>query len=600
MVEFDINTGELDVETVSPWLLRIELYKQEVLVKNIEMDSIKNRIKEELDEDLVVLASEINADNLVLRIRCKRDVGAEKVLGDDDEDDDEFDDIPDDNSPDRFLAKVEEYLLKNLNIVGVKGISKAYYRHDKTNKEWDSENGFKKDEEWILSTDGTNLIETLNDDNVDHARTVSNDIPEIFKVLGIEAVRRALVNEIRGTIAASGGGYINYRHLSILVDSMTIRGYVMPITRHGLLSTNYGDLMKSSYEQTVEVLLKASALARVDRLKGPTQNIMLGQTCGIGTGDMDCILDEEMLSNIVRTGTDMMSDTQIGISAVPMTPGDMPTPMALNADNLDQIMTSPVAAGGDDDMEFSPIDSPYSQTPVVGVQSPGISTFGGSITSPGYDGSATPLQSPYNTPGYTSGGQMGGVSPGYDNSIGGESPYVVLVFECEAREPFSHPSLTHSTHEFEYDNFTRTPMPIVSLAHGISLRRTLEHLTRTPTQVHADKSGIRHHRLGSVSTLQSLGKHQQWQPELSIDYVRQFICTVLSNESSIFSCGSRQRFDDVEFETAGFHVQSDVTRTVWYEWYRHDTYWKCRDIFPRLLAAEWQLLSNESSICSEW
>ena len=433
MVEFDINTGELDVETVSPWLLRIELYKQEVLVKNIEMDSIKNRIKEELDEDLVVLASEINADNLVLRIRCKRDVGAEKVLGDDDEDDDEFDDIPDDNSPDRFLAKVEEYLLKNLNIVGVKGISKAYYRHDKTNKEWDSENGFKKDEEWILSTDGTNLIETLNDDNVDHARTVSNDIPEIFKVLGIEAVRRALVNEIRGTIAASGGGYINYRHLSILVDSMTIRGYVMPITRHGLLSTNYGDLMKSSYEQTVEVLLKASSLARVDRLKGPTQNIMLGQTCGIGTGDMDCILDEEMLSNIVRTGTDMMSDTQIGISAVPMTPGDMPTPMALNADNLDQIMTSPVAAGGDDDMEFSPIDSPYSQTPVVGVQSPGISTFGGSITSPGYDGSATPLQSPYNTPGYTSGGQMGGVSPGYDNSIGGESPYVVLVFECEAR-----------------------------------------------------------------------------------------------------------------------------------------------------------------------
>ena len=183
MVEFDINTGELDVETVSPWLLRIELYKQEVLVKNIEMDSIKNRIKEELDEDLVVLASEINADNLVLRIRCKRDVGAEKVLGDDDEDDDEFDDIPDDNSPDRFLAKVEEYLLKNLNIVGVKGISKAYYRHDKTNKEWDSENGFKKDEEWILSTDGTNLIETLNDDNVDYSRTWSSNLSFILYLL---------------------------------------------------------------------------------------------------------------------------------------------------------------------------------------------------------------------------------------------------------------------------------------------------------------------------------------------------------------------------------------------------------------------------------
>jgi DNA-directed RNA polymerase II subunit RPB1 len=423
MVKFDIEVGELDVNTVSPWLLRIELFKQEVLVKNIEMDTIRNRIKEELDEDLVVIASEIGSDNLVLRIRCKRDVGAEKIMGDDDDGGNDDDDIPDNNSPDRFLAKVEEYLLKNLNIVGTKGISKAYYRHDKTNKSWDIEKGFSKDEEWVLSTDGTNLIETLNDENVDHARTVSNDIAEIFKVLGIEAVRRALVNEIRGTIASSGGGYINYRHLSVLVDSMTIRGYVMPITRHGLLSTNYGDLMKSSYEQTVEVLLKASALAQVDRLKGPTQNIMLGQTCPMGTGDMDCILDEEMLSSIVRTGNGIMTDDQIGISgisgAVPMTPGDNPTP--LQADNLDQIMTSPVGMDDDDEMEFSPTNSPFfagSQTP-VGVQSPGVSTFG-SVTSPGYDASVTPIQSPFNTPGYSG---MSAQSPGYTD-VGGRSPYL--------------------------------------------------------------------------------------------------------------------------------------------------------------------------------
>ena len=44
--------------------------------------------------------------------------------------------------------------------------------------------------------------------------------------------------------------------------------------------------------------------------------------------------------------------------------------------------------------------------------------------------------------------------------------------------------------------------------------------------------------------------------------------------------------DDVEFKTIRFHRFGQIiTRTVWYEWYRHDTYWKCRDIFPRLLTA---------------
>jgi hypothetical protein len=85
----------------------------------------------------------------------------------------------------------------------------------------------------ILETEGINLRQVLSHHGVDYRKTVSNSIVEIMEVLGIEATRAAIVNEIRGVINASGGT-VNYRHLAILCDVMTQRGFLMAITRHGI------------------------------------------------------------------------------------------------------------------------------------------------------------------------------------------------------------------------------------------------------------------------------------------------------------------------------------------------------------------------------
>jgi DNA-directed RNA polymerase II subunit RPB1 len=53
--------------------------------------------------------------------------------------------------------------------------------------------------------------------SIDFTRTKTNHIYEIWEVLGIEAVRAALVKEIR-FVLSSYGIYVNYRHLAILVD----------------------------------------------------------------------------------------------------------------------------------------------------------------------------------------------------------------------------------------------------------------------------------------------------------------------------------------------------------------------------------------------
>ena len=65
------------------------------------------------------------------------------------------------------------------------------------------------------------------------------------------------------------GSYVNYRHLSLLCDSMTAKGHLMAITRHGINRQETGALARCSFEETVRFkslfhtskLLKALTLA---------------------------------------------------------------------------------------------------------------------------------------------------------------------------------------------------------------------------------------------------------------------------------------------------------------------------------------------------
>jgi hypothetical protein len=61
------------------------------------------------------------------------------------------------------------------------------------------------------------LLQVLAQPNVDSTRTSSNDLIEIMNDLGIEAVRNALLKELRSVIEFDGS-YVNYRHLAILCE----------------------------------------------------------------------------------------------------------------------------------------------------------------------------------------------------------------------------------------------------------------------------------------------------------------------------------------------------------------------------------------------
>ena len=162
---------------------------------------------------------------------------------------------------------------------------------------------FVKKDMWVLDTDGTNLIDLLANDSIDPYRTFTNDIQEIYRILGIEAMRQAIFNELSEVIEFDST-YINYHHLSLLADRMTASDNPISIFRHGINNDDIGPLAKASFEETPEMFLKAARHGELDQMCGVSANIMCGQQGYYGTSSFQVLLD---MSNYKPSSTGEMS-----------------------------------------------------------------------------------------------------------------------------------------------------------------------------------------------------------------------------------------------------------------------------------------------------
>lgn len=69
----------------------------------------------------------------------------------------------------------------------------------------------------------------------------------------------------------------------------------MAISRNGINRVYSSPFRKSSFEETVDILIKAAVFSNLEPLKGTTENIMMGQLCKLGTGCFDILMDNEYL-----------------------------------------------------------------------------------------------------------------------------------------------------------------------------------------------------------------------------------------------------------------------------------------------------------------
>lgn len=265
----------------SPWVLRMKLNKVKMYRIGITMLDIYTKINNMYNQSIDCVFSDDNDHELIFRIRLTKD-----VLKDID---------PDDAIA--ALKAMEYNLTHNVLLKGVKGIKKVSMREKKRKQYNEDLDKFEQINEWVLDTDGTNLVEILANPNIDSTRTRSNDIYEILQVLGIEAARNALYQEF---MEVTGEGEINYRHMSLLLDTMTNRGTLMSVDRHGINRGDVGPLAKCSFEETTDMLINASIFSELDNINGVSANIMLGQLPPCGTGDHEILIDEEKFMTLLK------------------------------------------------------------------------------------------------------------------------------------------------------------------------------------------------------------------------------------------------------------------------------------------------------------
>jgi DNA-directed RNA polymerase subunit A" len=159
--------------------------------------------------------------------------------------------------------------LRSVKVRGLKGIAQVL--------------PVRRGEEYIVLTSGTNLKDVLDLEEVDIIRTTSNDIHEVNKVLGIEAARQAIINEVQKVIESQGLN-IDIRHIMLVADLMCANGLVQGVTRYGVVSEKASVLARASFETPIKHLINAALEGEIDNLTSVVENVMINQPVPLGTG----------------------------------------------------------------------------------------------------------------------------------------------------------------------------------------------------------------------------------------------------------------------------------------------------------------------------
>ena len=267
---------EKKMKAKSKWLLRLELNREEMFNKNISMADVVFVIQM-MYSDIKTVYSDYNADKLIMRIRIMEG-----------EDVDDF----------THLKKFQSKLLNTCVIRGVPGIKAVTFREDRQKVELGGPEGrYTELQQYVLDTDGSNYMKVMNHPLVDASKLYTTNIHDVMDILGLEAVRAILVQEI---VPIFGQDNVNYRHLGILCDYITRTGRLMSIDRYGINKNDIGPLGKMSFEETSKIVMNAALFGEVDPVTGVSANIMMGQPIRGGTAFSQILLDDDMFEHLSK------------------------------------------------------------------------------------------------------------------------------------------------------------------------------------------------------------------------------------------------------------------------------------------------------------
>lgn len=260
-----------DIFTKYANCISIKLNKNKLFEYKIDMKFISDVIEKEF-EDICCVFSPISISQLDIFVNIENiELPEDRVLF-----------INHENKVEIYLEECVKKAIENINICGIECINEIFYT--------------KENEEWIVETNGINSRDIspqninfknlLSLENVDSNRTISNNLWDIYEVLGIEATRDFLISEFMEIMDG-----INPCHSQLLVDRMTHGGTISSITRYTMKKDESGPFGRASFEESMDNFVNAAMKGEIEPTKGISASIICGKRSSIGTGMMDLRLD---------------------------------------------------------------------------------------------------------------------------------------------------------------------------------------------------------------------------------------------------------------------------------------------------------------------
>ena len=202
-----------------------KLYNKTCLSFNINMDEL---YKKKLPLKKIAKKIENRLIQNELNVKCIYSPDIEKTL-----DVYLLDNI--DYNRSKILNLIEEKF-DNIKISGINGIKRLFFDRDLDK----------------VTTDGSNLKEILKLDFIDKDKTCSNDLNEIYRTLGIEAVYNYLLEELSELMEG-----ICLSHLKLLASKMTNKGKLSAISRYTVRKNeDIGGLPEVHLKRQLKILNK--------------------------------------------------------------------------------------------------------------------------------------------------------------------------------------------------------------------------------------------------------------------------------------------------------------------------------------------------------
>lgn len=227
---------------------KLQLSVTPVTVRRALLDHRKLKLK---DSD-VTLSQEADGDSLLIAApTAKRKTASESVLP-------------------MFALQAIKGALESVVVCGLSTANRAVVNLNKDNK-------------YELLVEGNGLRGVMGTAGVRGELSTSNHVLEVEQVLGVEAARSTIIKEIQDTMDGHGL-FIDPRHVYLLADTMSYRGRILGITRHGVAQMKQSVLMLASFEKTADHLFEAAMRSTVDTIAGVSECIIMGRPIPIGTG----------------------------------------------------------------------------------------------------------------------------------------------------------------------------------------------------------------------------------------------------------------------------------------------------------------------------